>query len=92
MKLARESAKSGEPILKNMDFVFPGQGLETVTDQFMLGDNMLISPMVESGKNVRNVMLPKGTWKADDGSVYKGGKTVLIEVPLERLPYFERIK
>jgi alpha-glucosidase (family GH31 glycosyl hydrolase) len=92
IKLAKESAKSGEPILKNMEFVFPEQGLESVKDQFMLGDNILVAPMVEPGKNVRNVMLPKGSWKADDGKVYKGGKSVSIEVPLDRLPYFEKSK
>jgi hypothetical protein len=26
---------------------------------------------------------------ADDGTVYKGGKTYAIDVPLERLPYFQ---
>jgi alpha-glucosidase (family GH31 glycosyl hydrolase) len=92
MKLAHESAKTGEPILRNMEYVFPGQGFEIVIDQFMLGDDILVAPLLESGTKVRNVLLPKGTWKADDGKLYKGGKTVSIEVPLERLPYFVKLK
>jgi alpha-glucosidase (family GH31 glycosyl hydrolase) len=92
IKLAGESAKTGEPILKNMEFVFPNQGFETVVDQFMLGDKLLVAPVVEKGKPGRNVLLPKGTWKADDGKVYRGGLSVSIETPLDRLPYFEKIK
>jgi alpha-glucosidase (family GH31 glycosyl hydrolase) len=92
MKLAKESAKTGEPILKNMEFVFPDQGFETIVDQFMLGDKLLVAPVVEKGVTGRNVMLPKGTWKADDGKIYKGGKPVSIDVPLDRLPYFEKTK
>lgn len=92
MKLAKESAQTGEPVLKPVEFVFPGQGFESVTDQFMLGDNLLVAPLVTEKVSGRNVMLPKGTWKADDGKTYKGGKTYFIEVPLDRLPYFEKIK
>jgi alpha-glucosidase len=92
MKLARESAETGEPILKSMEYVFPGEGMELIADQFMLGDKLLVAPVVEKGVNSRSVRLPKGTWKADDGKSYKGGKTVSIEVPLDRLPYFEKVK
>ena len=40
----------------------------------------------------RNVILPKGKWLADDGKVYAGGKTYEINVSIDRLPYFEKIK
>ena len=91
MKLAKESAKTGEPIVKNMEFVFPNQGFETMIDQFMLGDKLLVTPMLNAGTK-RNVVLPKGKWLADDGTMYKGGKTYEINVPLDRLPYFEKMK
>lgn len=91
LKLAKESAKTGEPILKNLEYVFPNQGFAEIVDQFMLGNDLLVAPMVGPG-NERNVILPKGKWKADDGKVYKGGESVVIGVPLNRLPYFEKIK
>ena len=90
LKLAKESAKTGEPIVKNMEFVFPGQGFESIINQFMLGDNILVAPMLES-KSGRSVMLPKGKWLADDGKIYNGGKSVEIIVPLSRLPYFIKL-
>jgi alpha-glucosidase (family GH31 glycosyl hydrolase) len=92
MKLVRESAKTGDPILRNMEYVFPKQGFEAIVDQFMMGDKLLIAPMINPGTRGRNVLLPKGTWKADDGKVYKGGKSVLVDTPLDRLPWFEKIK
>lgn len=91
LKLAKESGKTGEPIVKNMEFVFPEQGLERIVDQFMLGDDILVAPMLEN-KSVRNVILPKGEWKADDGKVYKGGKCYEIKVPIDRIPVFNKIK
>jgi alpha-glucosidase (family GH31 glycosyl hydrolase) len=88
MDLVAKSAKTGEPILKNMDFVFPGQGLENVSDQFMLGDKVLVAPVQKPGTE-REIILPKGKWKSDDGKVFKGGKAYKLSVPLDRLPYFE---
>jgi len=76
--------------MKSMEFVFPGQGFEAVTDQFMLGDNILVAPMLEKGKAYRNVKLPAGKWKAIDGNVLKGGKTCQQNVAIDKLLYFEK--
>jgi len=92
LSLARESAMSGEPILRNLEYNYPHQGYESIQGQFMMGTDLLVAPMVRSQQTTRQVVLPPGKWRADDGKVYKGGKTYTIEVPLERLPYFERTR
>ena len=46
-------------------------------------------PVVESNATERTVVLPIGKWKADDGKMYKGGKSIVIKTALDRLPYFE---
>lgn len=91
MQYARVAAKTGEPIVRLMEYQFPHQGLENVKDQFMLGDKFLVAPVVDN-RLERNVRLPKGTWRDDQGKRYRGGKTYHIQVPLDRLPYFEKIK
>ena len=91
MQLSKAAAATGEPVVKYMDYVFPNQGFDAVTDQFMLGDNIMVTPMVSKG-NKRTVVFPKGKWKADDGSMITGPATKEITVALERLPYFELIK
>jgi len=92
LALAKESAKSGEPIVKPMTMAFPDVGFEMIKDQFVLGDDVIVAPVVEKGVRARSVVLPEGRWKAENGIVYTGGTAVRIEVPLERLPYFTRIK
>ncbi|MBC7626600.1 glycoside hydrolase family 31 protein [Ferruginibacter sp.] len=91
MELVRATATTGEPIVKYLEYVFPNQGLSTVNDQFLLGDNIMVAPMLESKNKTRIVRFPKlskGKWMGDDGKIYKGGTTVEITVPLDRLPYF----
>jgi alpha-glucosidase len=91
LNLAKEASKTGEPIVKPMELAFPGNGYELIKDQFVLGDNIIVAPVTEKGARSRKVVLPKGNWKAEDGNIFKGGKTIEISVSLERLPYFRKI-
>ena len=91
MELAQASAATGEPIIKYLDYVFPNQGFSAVNDQFLLGDSIMVAPMLDNKNKTRTVRFPKiskGKWIADDGKMYKGGTTVTIDAPLNRLPYF----
>lgn len=90
LKCAEYSAQTGEPIVRAMDYAFPGQGFEDCNDQYMLGDDILVAPVMDTGTS-RTVMLPKGKWQDENGKVYRGGKTYTIDVPLERLPRFTRM-
>jgi len=87
---AKESSRTGEPIVRHMEYSFPNEGFETCKDQFMLGDKYLVAPVV-TPDNRRSVKLPKGKWKDDMGKAYKGGKTYEFEIPLDRLLYFEKM-
>jgi len=71
---------------------FPDGGYELIKDQFVLGDDIIVSPVVEKGARSRNVVLPAGQWMTDDGSAVEGGRAVEIKVPLERLPCFMLVK
>lgn len=86
--LALNAANEGEPIVRHMEYVFPHQGFLHCNDQYMLGDKYLVAPMIEKGTS-RIVKLPKGRWKDDTGKIYNGGRSIRIDVPLSRLPYFE---
>lgn len=88
---AKIASTTGEPIVRNMEYSFPNQGFALCQDQFMLGDKYLVAPMVTPGTE-RKVTLPKGVWKDDLGKKHKGGRTIDIQVPLSRLPYFEKVK
>lgn len=87
--MARRSAVDGEPIVRHMEYQFPGQGFERCNDQYVLGGKYIVAPMLNPGTS-RTVRLPKGTWIDEQGKKYRGGRTYTIEVPLERLPYFTK--
>ncbi|UQZ35552.1 glycoside hydrolase [Paenibacillus sp. PK3_47] len=90
LELARHASVTGEPVMRHMAYEFPGQGLETVKDQFMLGSAILVAPVVEKGGRSRRVIFPEGSWTGDDGSLVEGPAVLEIEVPLSRLPYYRK--
>ena len=90
MELARESAKSGEPIVRSMEYVFPHQGYEKVDDQFLLGDDILVAPYLKQGEGERVVQIPDGRWEMNDGKIIDGPQKIKIIVKIDALPVFER--
>ena len=89
IRLAEKSAKTGEPIVRNLEFDFPDQGFEDCKDQFMLGENILVAPMLEKG-NYREVIFPKGIWKDKNGVVITGPIKKQFYVPLDELLWFKK--
>lgn len=89
LQLAKESSKTGEPIVRHMEYEFPNEGFAECKDQFMLGNKYLVAPVITK-ENKRIVKLPKGRWADDKGKSYKGGKEYEFEIPIDRLLYFEK--
>jgi alpha-glucosidase (family GH31 glycosyl hydrolase) len=88
LAMARESAKSGLPIVRSMEYEFPNQGFAEIKGQFMLGGKFLVAPILTKGDK-KTVYFPKGKWKSDKGEIIKGPKKVEQTVPLNRLPVYE---
>ncbi|CAO1436624.1 unnamed protein product [Diamesa tonsa] len=63
---------------------------QQVSDQYLLGETVLIAPVVEEGKRQRDIYLPVGKWKDGNyGKVYEGKSWVRgYKAPLNVLPYF----
>jgi len=92
LELANHSAISGEPILQSMEYNYPHQGYEKIIDQFLLGDQLLVAPVLIKTSTERTVIIPEGKWKSFDGQIINGPKTIHIKVTINDLPYFEKIK
>ena len=90
LEQARKGAVSGEPIVRPMDYSFPGQGFEGCSNQYMLGERYLVAPMLTPGSQ-RVVKLPEGNWQDESGRVYEGGQTYTLDVPLDRIPMFTQM-
>lgn len=88
--LAIHAAATGEPILRCMEYEFPHEGLSEVTDQFMLGSEILVAPVLEKGAIARQVRIPKGLWRDLHGNTFTGPVDVSISVSLGALPWFRK--
>ena len=92
LRLAEVSAHSGEPIVRPLAYAYPGTGYERIEDEFLLGSDVLVAPVLTKNAHSRRIVFPKGTWKGDDESTVVGPKTVEVAVPLERLPWYRRVQ
>ncbi len=89
--LAKECAESGEPIFRSMEYQFPNEGFEHVNDQYMLGSEYLIAPILKKGMLKRSVKFPTGKWCDDKGSIISNGNEVLtLDAPIDKLLYFKK--
>ncbi|MCM0647318.1 glycoside hydrolase family 31 protein [Clostridium swellfunianum] len=91
VELAKEASKTGEPIIRHMEYVFPGNGYEKIIDQFMLGDKILVAPVLKKGATSRSIVFPRGKWIGDDKTVVQGPCTITVDAPIERLPWYEKV-
>ena len=58
--LAKKAGEDGEPILRSLEYAYPGRGYAGVIDEFMMGDDLLVAPILEKGAVTRKVVLPPG--------------------------------
>jgi alpha-glucosidase (family GH31 glycosyl hydrolase) len=91
LELARNAARTGEPMMRYMAYVFPEEGFETVMDQYMLGDKYLVAPVMTKGVTARKVKFPRGVWRSDDGTTVTGPCEIEVPAPLSKLLWYARI-
>jgi len=82
------AAVTGEPIIRPLEYVFPGEGFGNVKNMFMLGDNILVAPVLEQGAVTKTIRLPQGKWLYHGKTEFEGGCEVVVDSPLGVLPYF----
>lgn len=86
------ASRRGEPVMRPLLYHYPDDP-QTVhlCDQFLLGPFVMAAPALRPGVRARSVYLPAGDWYAwDSGEALQGGRHILADAPLERLPLFVR--
>lgn len=86
-ELLQEAGTTGEPLMRHMEYQFPGQGFWDCTDQYMLGSRYLVAPVLDDTGR-RTVRLPRGTWISADGTRYKGPRVINVDVSDGSIPLF----
>lgn len=88
--LARRVPDTGRPLIRHLALHHPADPeVYEVEDQFLLGPDVLVAPVLEPGVESREVYLPKGTWHLVwDGSPHQGPGRVTVPAPLGEPPVF----
>ena len=90
MKSANKSVETGEPIIKPVWWADNSDKyLYKIDDQFLVGDTILVAPIMDEDLFQRDIYLPRGKWQDQDGQIFTG-PTLLSKVaaPIERISYF----
>jgi alpha-glucosidase (family GH31 glycosyl hydrolase) len=93
--LRREAAHcvaNGEPLLRPLLLDSPDDPVAwQITDQYRLGRDLLVAPVVEEGATLRRLYLPAGQWRDFwSDAQYTGGQWLEVPAPLDRIPVFMR--
>lgn len=90
---AEQHCRTGVPIMRHMALEFPGEpNADTLDDQYMLGPDLLVAPVMTPGTRSRQVYLPRGIWTDlhNAGRCYEGPGFRELRAPLSRMPVLVR--
>lgn len=93
LSVYEESHEKGYPIIRPLFLEYPDDpNAWEETSTFMLGEDLLVSPVVKEGMTEMPVYLPKGSkWvNVFTKETYDGGEMHKIKVTLDTLPVFYR--
>lgn len=86
------ASKTGLPIMRPMllNYQNDNECYSSQADyQFMIGDNLLVAPVLSVNADFKKLYLPEGNWYyLPSNKIYKGGQWIILEVPLNTIPLF----
>ncbi|MFH9684078.1 glycoside hydrolase family 31 protein [Streptomyces globisporus] len=92
VSLSQVARLTGAPYVRPVWWGAPGdRALRECEDAFLLGDALLVAPVLEPGVRRRAVRLPRGRWyDTVTGRAYEGPGQVLVDAPLSGMPVLAR--
>jgi alpha-glucosidase len=90
--LAHLARRTGAPYVRPLWWSAPeDRALRDCEDAFLLGDCLLVAPVLDPGADRRAVQLPRGRWyDTATGRAYEGPGQILLDAPMSRLPVLAR--
>ncbi|HAF16400.1 MAG TPA: alpha-glucosidase [Blastocatellia bacterium] len=87
-----ESHRTGVPLFRPLVLNYQDDpNTYNLDDEFMIGNDLLVAPILKPDVTRRLVYLPKGTWYDYwTNKKYEGGTTISVDAPLETVPMFVR--
>lgn len=94
---------SGDPVLRPLLYDYDGKEFEDLDDQFLVGDSIMVAPILEGEEQgreimvggrkcqVRHIVLPPGWWfDLNQGEWLEGNRILQYAAGLEEVPLFVR--
>ncbi|MEW6304597.1 MAG: TIM-barrel domain-containing protein [Verrucomicrobiota bacterium] len=90
--LFAEANRTGVPIMRPLGWHYQNDPVAmAASDQFLLGADLLVAPILRPGAVARSVYLPRGTWfNFWTGEAFDGFQHVVAEGGMDVLPLFVR--
>uniref|UniRef100_A0A8D0GNR5 MYORG glycosidase n=1 Tax=Sphenodon punctatus TaxID=8508 RepID=A0A8D0GNR5_SPHPU len=91
LELAGKVTDVGDPIIRPIWWISPrDESAHTIDSQFLIGDTLMVAPILELGKRERNVYLPAGKWRSYKGELFEKTPVLLMDYPvgLDEVAYF----
>jgi alpha-glucosidase len=86
------ASQTGVPILRSMFLNFQDDDecfTHNAQYQFMIGDNLLVAPVLSETENSKKLYLPAGKWLDWwSNRVYEGNQWIFVEAPINKIPLF----
>jgi len=88
----QQASETGVPAMRPLFMEFPkDEAAAAIDDQFLMGSDLLVAPVLREGESERAVYLPPGVWHDYwTGRRYEGGTTISLPVTLDSIPMFVR--
>jgi alpha-glucosidase (family GH31 glycosyl hydrolase) len=88
---AREAIRARRPLMRALFFDSDDERIWRFPYEYLLGDALLVAPVVEEGATSHEVFLPRGEWiDPETGDVQQGSRVVERACPLDHLPVLVR--
>ncbi|MDE6846873.1 MAG: glycoside hydrolase family 31 protein [Lachnospiraceae bacterium] len=88
--LCRVCEQTGLPVIRPLVLHYEDDtNVRNMNDEFLVGESLLVAPVVEQGATKRLVYLPKGIWYDYwTHREYQGGQYYIVDAPLDVCPIF----
>ena len=75
---AQKCVRESKPMMRPLVYEWPADKMAIhCQDEYLLGDDLLVAPLLEENAVSRRVYLPEGTWfDFFDGKAHQGGQTI----------------
>jgi alpha-glucosidase len=89
---AEQAHRTGVPIMRHTVLEYPDDPRSATAEyQYLLGEDLLVAPVIEPGATTRKLYLPRGEWlNYWTGERYTGAGDATVPAPIDQIPLLVR--